>query len=368
MVDLLVSKILSEITIQSHRGPYSVHFVDDAFNSLEALITEKSFLIIDKNFSQIYFENLKHIRARSKYLILEANEANKDLNCFSQYIKALAELGIKRDCTLIAIGGGVIQDITCFIATTLFRGINWVFFPTTLLAQTDSCIGSKSSINVAGIKNLLGTFTPPSEIFISVKLLKSLEPREVQSGVGEMIKVHGIAGISKLKALSADYSKIVSNDEVMAAYIQSSLLIKKEIIEQDEFDNGIRNVMNYGHTFGHAIESSTNYGIAHGIAVTIGVAMASEYSCRQGYISKDHNDLMQDLFLKNQSDSLNFSIDFPIFMKAILADKKNVGTKVAIIIPTNNDFKVEKRLVDANESFRGFCRGFFIAQGFKINE
>ncbi len=362
-----MSNILPEISIKSHRGLYKTQFIDDPFTQLNNYGADKYF-IIDKNISEIYKNELASVLKNPRHIIIEANERNKDLDCFSGYIGKLSEIGVKRDHTLVAIGGGVIQDITCFIASTLFRGMKWVFYPTTLLAQADSCIGSKSSINVAGVKNLMGTFTPPNEIFIATRFLKTLAPQDVLSGVGEMIKVHGIAGINRLSEMNTDYERIINDSNVMAEYIHKSLLIKKEIIEVDEFDTGIRNVMNYGHTFGHAVESATDYGIPHGIAVTIGQAMACSYAYKKGFISSGVFNLANSLLLKNFSTSRETKIQMSIFLSAIKKDKKNVGSQVAIIIPTNDQFKIEKRLVDADESFIQFCRTYFVENGFKVYE
>lgn len=361
-----MSKQLSEISIQSHRGIYKVHFVDDPFKSMENIANEKTYFIVDKNVAEIYEKNLAPILAKSRHIIIVANELSKDLDRFSGYTHSLAEMGVKRDCTLVAVGGGVIQDITCFLASTLFRGMSWFFFPTTLLAQADSCIGSKSSINVAGIKNLMGTFTPPNEIVIGVKFLETLEHKDVLSGVGEMLKVHGIAGIKYLQDISKDYERILSDSDVMNAYIHQSLLIKKGIIEVDEFDTGIRNVMNYGHTFGHAIESATDYGISHGIAVTIGQDMACTYSFEKKFISKEIYEAANKALLKNFGDSRKVKVNFDLFLAAIKKDKKNIGSQVAIIIPVNDLFKIEKRLVNSDDEFINFCKNYFVSTGFVL--
>jgi 3-dehydroquinate synthase len=368
MVDSPVSSQLPEISIKSYRGLYNVQFIDDLFSHLSEVTDTKSVFIIDKNISEIYAAELTPILKKYKFITIEANENNKDLNCFSGYINELIELEIKRDHTLIAIGGGVIQDITCFIASTLFRGMNWHFYPSTLLAQADSCIGSKSSINVAGIKNLMGTFTPPNKIFIAVKFLKTLEHKEILSGLGEMIKVHGIAGIDYLREIDRDYTKIVTDDFMMNQYIYKSLMIKKGIIEIDEFDTGPRNIMNYGHTFGHAIETASNYEIAHGIAVTIGQDMACNYSIKKKFISKPIFEVANSVLRKNFHENTTSKINFIHFLGAIKKDKKNIGSQVAIIIPVNDTFKIEKKLVDADDDFISFCRNYFITNGFTLYE
>lgn len=357
---------LSKIEIKSFKGIYSVDFIDDPFKKMEELINSNVCFIIDKNVSELYKSNMAPIIKNNPHIIIEATEENKDLSKFTQLAIDLTKLGVKRNVTLIAIGGGIIQDITCFLAATLFRGLNWIFFPTTLLAQTDSCIGSKSSINVGGVKNLMGTFTPPNQIYISVPFLKTLNPVEIYSGLGEMIKVHGIAGIKKLIEFSENYDRILNDDSKLQYFLMQSLLIKKEIIEIDEFDTGPRLVMNYGHTFGHAIESATSYKIPHGIAVTIGQSMACEYSFTKSLISAEINELAQNLFNKNLLNFYKSDINFDIFMASIRKDKKNVGQNISLVIPKNNDFKIEKYEVLADSSFIKFCDNYFVKKGFHV--
>lgn len=357
---------LAKIEIKSYKGIYSVDFTDNPFQKLEDLTQQKICLIIDRNVFEIYKKQLSSIITKVPYLVIEATEDNKDLSKFTQFALDLTRLGVKRNVTLVAVGGGIIQDITCFLAATLFRGLNWIFFPTTLLAQADSCIGSKSSINVGGVKNLMGSFTPPNQIYISVQFLKSLNPVEIFSGIGEMIKVHGIAGIKKLTEFSENYEQILNDEAKLQYFLMQSLLIKKAIIEKDEFDTGPRLVMNYGHTFGHAIESASNYEIPHGIAVTIGQSMACQYSLQQSFINNETNQLAQNLFTKNLVSFKKSKINFEIFLNSIRKDKKNVGQNITLIIPKNNEFKIEKLEVLADENFIQFCRHYFDNEGFHV--
>ncbi len=136
-------------------------------------------------------------------------------------------MNVNRENKLVAIGGGIIQDITCFLASTIMRGLPWIFYPTTLLAQSDSCIGSKSSINSGEIKNILGTFTPPEQVVIDVDFLQTLEQREIFSGIGEMIKVHAINHPLSFNLISDAYERIIGEQMLMEEFIHSSLSMKK---------------------------------------------------------------------------------------------------------------------------------------------
>ena len=166
---------------------------------------------------------------------------------------------------LIVIGGGITQDVGGFAAAIYKRGINWIFIPTTILSMTDSCIGSKVSIN-RGSKNMLGLFGAPNKIFISDYFLNSLSKHDITSGIGEALKLSLIGGIQSYKYFLDQYNK-----KNYINIIKISSLIKKQLIEYDEFDENERRVLNYGHTIGHAIESVSNYFIPHGIAVLIGM-------------------------------------------------------------------------------------------------
>ena len=191
------------LNIHSFFGDYKVVFDLSAFQKInEQLKDTNYFFIIDKNIVNLYSSSFSALKQNPRVLIIEATETNKSLDKFCGYIESLVSMGIQRNHCLIAIGGGIIQDISCFIAATLFRGLNWLFYPTTLLAQADSCIGSKSSINVGKIKNLLGTFTPPNEIIICTTFLQTLKLDELKSGIGEMLKVHAIKGPNAFKEIA----------------------------------------------------------------------------------------------------------------------------------------------------------------------
>ena len=139
--------------------------------------------------------------------------------------------------------------------------VEWNFVPTTLLSQADSCIGSKSSINCNNVKNVLGTFTPPKNVLIYSEFLKTLQLREIKSGIGEMLKVHAISGVDDFNSIKKVYKDLFKKQDIMLNKIYKSLIIKKKFIEIDEFDKGPRNIFNYGHSFGHAIERATNFKI-----------------------------------------------------------------------------------------------------------
>ena len=348
---------LPAMTIQSHRGPYQVRF-GALFEGLENGLNPGEYLIIDERVARLYSKPLEAVLSSGSVLKIEATEENKSLEKFSFYVECLLAAGVKRDSTLVAVGGGILQDIAAFIAATLHRGIAWRFYPTTLLAQADSCIGSKSSVNVGRFKNQMGTFTPPQEILISSEVLESLGQVEIQSGIGEMIKVHIISGWDDVRTIAADYPKLFSDKECLVGTIWRSLEIKKQKIEIDEFDKNERLIMNYGHSFGHAIESATGYAVPHGIAVTLGMDMANEVSLQKGLLDQETYDELHLLLTANYAGFEDFPIPEEPFFSALAKDKKNSGGELTLIL-LRGPGKVFRGHYPHDASFRSICTGFF---------
>jgi len=325
--------VSKEIRIRSHKGEYVAGFVKAGIGDLDKNPTEDAVYIIDKNVAKLYEHRLSNVLESEKVLLIEATEENKSLEKFPAYVDQLVEMKVRRGQSLVAIGGGIIQDITCFLASTMMRGLPWIFYPTTLLAQSDSCIGSKSSINSGDVKNILGTFTPPEKIVIDVDFLETLEEKDIHSGVGEMLKVHAIDSPESFDRISCNFEKIISDSGVMEHFVYDSLIIKKKLIEIDEFDTGPRNVMNYGHSFGHAIETATNYTIPHGIAVTIGMDMANYVASTLDVSSVEHFDRMHEVLEKNCKAYRPVYIDSGLLINALAKDKKNSATQLRLILP-----------------------------------
>lgn len=329
-------------------------FDAEALARLDESAPPGTHFIVDANVARLYERDLGRVLSSHSVLLVEASEASKSLERLPCYVDHLVARAIRRHHRLIAIGGGVIQDITCFLAATLLRGVAWEFYPTTLLAQADSCIGSKSSINAGAAKNILGTFTPPARIFVTPRVLKTLTDVDRRSGVGEMLKVHAIAGPGDFDAIAGDYARLLSDDAVMQRYIRRSLEIKKAIIEIDEFDQGPRNVMNYGHSFGHAIETATDYGVPHGIAVTIGMDMANYVAAGLKVAPVSHFQRMHGVLRANYAGFERTPIPFERFVTALAKDKKNTDCELSLILPGQDGLvRVIRR--PADESFMRAC-------------
>lgn len=347
------------LLIQSLRGAYSVTFNPALLSAHGQLLDGLPHFLIDANVARLYASELQDIVAHPNAIIIEATEENKSLERTIPVFERLVSNKVRRDQMLVAIGGGVIQDITCFIASTLLRGLPWRFVPTTLLAQADSCIGSKSSINLGATKNILGTFNPPNEIVIHTGFLDTLERKDIHSGIGEILKVHAIDGADAFDRVAADFDLLFSDRKVLLNYIRSALLIKRRYIEQDEFDRGIRNIFNYGHSFGHAIESASGYAVPHGIAVTIGMDIANYVAVKRSLLPAAHYRRMHAILRRNYADFTRTSIALDALLSALLKDKKNSSTMLRLVFPVGEHAAIERMEVAPDGTFRSQCADFF---------
>jgi 3-dehydroquinate synthase len=352
------------LVVQSHKGAYSVAFAHNLLDDCQRLHSGQPHFLVDANVARLYGGRLRTVLDHPHTLIIEATEENKSIERIIPVIERLVANNVRRDHILVAIGGGIIQDITCFIASTLMRGMAWKFVPTTLLAQADSCIGSKSSINLSKTKNILGTFNPPNEIIISTEFLDTLEDKDVRSGIGEILKVHAIDSAAAFDHLADDYDNLRSDRNMLLAYVRQALLIKRRFIETDEFDRGIRNVFNYGHSFGHAIESATDFSIPHGVAVTMGADMANRIATLRGLLPERHYLRMNRTLRKNYAPFSATLIPVDRMLAALMKDKKNTSSKLVLILPVGEEAKIKRVEVTPDDVFREQCRLFL--EGMKV--
>lgn len=343
------------LVIQSHKGPYSVAFADDLLGDCRRLLAGQPHFLVDSNVARLYADALAPVMRHPHTVVIEAIEENKSIERVIPVIEKLVANKVRRDHVMVAIGGGVIQDITCFIASTLMRGVTWKFVPTTLLAQADSCIGSKSSINLGATKNILGTFNPPKEIYVSTAFLDTLEDKEIRSGVGEILKVHAIEGASAFDRAAIDYDAMIRDRSVLLKYVRQALLTKQRYIEEDEFDRGTRNVFNYGHSFGHAIEAATDFGVPHGIAVTMGMNMANRIAAMRGLVSDAHYRRMHPVLRKNYAAHERDSVPADALLSALMKDKKNTSSKLVLIMPVGEQADIKRVEAAPDETFAAQC-------------
>lgn len=305
---------MRKINISSKFRNYEVEFISDIQLSLKKE-NEETIFIIDK------FINSK-IKLNKKKIVIQSSELKKNFSNLQTIIQKLLNLKISRDTKIICIGGGVVQDITSFLSSIIFRGIDWYFYPTTIISQCDSCIGGKTSINFNGFKNLIGNFYPPKKIKIDTKILRYLKSREILSGLGEMSHYYFLSK-KKYAFFFGNLYRVPKNKDILKKFIYQSLEIKKKFIEKDEFDTGKRLILNFGHTFGHAIEKTTNFKVPHGIAVAHGIQIALFFSNKLGLLKKSKFLLMNNDIKKITDLSPLKKINLNLFIKNLDKDKKH---------------------------------------------
>lgn len=330
-------------------GTYSVKFVEDLSKILLTLAENPNMIfIVDEKVIRLFNQDFDVILHSARIVRIQCDEQNKTINYCQEIIRDLIKFKVRKDDRLVAVGGGITQDIVAFISSIIFRGVEWEFLPTTLLAQCDSCIGSKSSINFDNFKNLLGTFNPPSNIYLYRGFLNTLTESEIRSGIGEMLHYFFTEGIELADEITSQISELLSDRSKLSYFIKNSLRIKKKIIEIDEFDHSIRHIFNYGHTFGHALEAITHYAIPHGQAITLGMDLANYISFKLGYINSIEFDKMHLILSKNMPSFEFTTANITDYVNALSKDKKNKANKIGCIL-TKGIGKVEKHFIENDE-------------------
>lgn len=325
---------LSDIEIRSSFGAYQIKF--------QAVNPDKfddSFFLVDKNMeSRLNLEE-------NKSIFVNAIEADKSLKVVEDVMVQLSKRGMTKNNELVVIGGGYLQDVGTLVASLYMRGIKWTYAPTTLAAMGDSCIGGKSSINAGDVKNLVGNFYPPSKVLIDTSFTSTLPNLEIIAGISEIIKIC----FARSYETFAECSKLIedwngnSNQDSLKEVIQLSLRSKKYFVEEDEFDIGIRKLLNFGHSFGHALESASDYRIPHGVAVLIGMIAASQHPHSE--VSAETQTLIASslAFCKIIGEEIEAEIsnvDFGKFSQALAKDKKNTNSDLVLILPSSSGLEI----------------------------
>lgn len=347
-----------QIIIQSKLKNYSLEFVNDVFPLLEKMVYDGSFVIIDSSVYELFHEKFKSFLRNDFYLLIQATEFHKSYDYCGKVINELINKKIRKNCKLVAIGGGIIQDISAFVASILFRGLDWSFIPTTLLAQADSCIGGKTSINFGEVKNTIGNFNPPTKIYIDLVFLNSLQVDDIKSGIGEILHFYFYNNSHMLDRLVDNYNDLLRNRAFLKEHIMESLRIKKSVIEVDEFDKDERNKFNYGHTFGHALESVTHYSVKHGQAVTIGMDIANLLSVKLGLLDEATYNIIHKKLKINFPDYDLTTINVEKYVSFLSRDKKNTDDQLVCILSEGKGKLVKKKII-ADREIKDFLASYF---------
>ncbi len=326
-------------SVQSNIHDYEVSFEKTA-NFIDTLINiPQACFVIDENVWSIYAKTLLRKIPNTETIVLPIGEERKNLETVQELYDQLVKRPAKRNLTLISFGGGILQDITGFAASTIYRGVNWIFVPTTLLAQADSCIGSKTSLNYRNFKNLIGTFFPPMKIHIYPAFITTQLDPDFYSGIGEVVKLHLMGGGKHYHELVQYFPALLKRDKtVLLRAIQQSLKVKLSYMMNDEFDMGKRNLLNYGHDFGHALESASDFSVPHGQAVIFGMLAANLIAQKRDLLDESiGKEIAEMLLIPSLVVKLTAkATDSATMINAMKKDKKRTGDKLALIMMTND--------------------------------
>jgi len=316
------------LNIKSTISDYSVNFIDNIEDIVVFLNQENNIIVVDSNIDKLYplFNQFDTIK-------IDCNEETKTLEGATKLLNDLIKKKANIKTKLIVVGGGILQDLVGFCASIYCRGIEYILFPTTLLSQADSCIGGKTSINFSSKKNILGTFYPPSQIIICTEFLNTLKKIDYISGLGE---------IYKFSILQNKIKEFNPNEDIRQMLIDG-LKYKNSILLLDEFDKKERRFLNYGHTFGHALESVSKYQIPHGLAVILGCMIATRLAYELNYKVNNYKEILEkgiSLFRESnlKLESEWFNLDS--LMTIVKSDKKSTG-KLTMVLVDDKPFLVD---------------------------
>lgn len=324
---------------------YKIIFKEDISsfkNYVKDLKGDKVAIISDSNVSALYDGVLDDAFTNKEVYsyVFKAGEDSKNAENYLQILNFLAKNNFKRKDTVVAFGGGVVGDLAGFVAGTYMRGINLIMIPTTLLSMVDSSVGGKTAINLDSGKNLVGVFYQPSLVYICLEFLKTLNSREMLSGMGEVVKYAFIGDTINSEEIKKGVTKEL---------IYNCVEIKANIVEKDEREENERKLLNLGHTIGHAIEKATNYHISHGECVLIGIKKVIEISQKINDLTKENAKKAEEI-LSLAGSKLSISFDKNQLIKYVKTDKKGQGNKVDLIL-LNNNLKSEIKTIEIDKLY-----------------
>lgn len=283
-------------------------------------------IITDVNVKRFYQNNFPS----HPVITIQTGEKIKNLDTVRSIYGKLVEFGVDRSTVIIGIGGGIVCDITGFVASTFLRGVKFGFVSSTLLSQVDASVGGKNGVNFQGYKNMVGVFNQPEFVICDLNLLNTLPQKEVLCGLAEIVKHAAIGNADLFKYLEEHYQKVLALDTgVIERLVYDSIVIKSAIVNKDEKEKGERRKLNFGHTFGHAIEKTT--GARHGEAVSAGMVMASELSVKRRHLQPKAAQRIKSL-LRNLKLPTRLQADRKTVFDALQKDKKRQGDGIYFVL------------------------------------
>ena len=297
-------------------------------DNLERLLPEGRVVVItDANIDRLYHPLVE----RFEHIIIGNGETNKTLQTVENIYRQLMAMGADRSTFLLGIGGGIVTDVTGFVAATYMRGLDFGFVSTTLLGAVDASVGGKNGVNVAQYKNMVGTFLQPRFVVADVAMLRTLPEREWRAGLAEVVKAAVIGDSELFGLLEQSSESLRSTPELLHDVVVRAIRLKADIVERDEREGGIRRVLNLGHTLGHAIEKATNR-YNHGEAVAIGLSMIAEAAVRRGVMVAEGARRIDNL-LERLGFVLRSDIATNELFREVRYDKKRQGESIRVVLP-----------------------------------
>lgn len=353
----------NNFTVKSFPKNYEVKISNKNFDFKKKINDKESIIIIDKKIFKIYFS--RGIIRNKKIIKINAQEKEKDLKTINKILNFFVKNNVSKNNKIYAIGGGIIQDLAGYSCAVYKRGLSWVYVPTTFLGMTDSCVGGKVGINFGKAKNLAALFSAPSKVLININYLDTLSKKDLLSGLGEALRLHLTGGNYFVKKFQKDIDGALKfNKKNLINIIKHSLLVKKAVVEEDEYEFDIRRSMNFGHSYGHALEVLCNHSIPHGKAVTIGMCVETILCSKKFKIPKKISELIMSLSIKllNNEDYKNLrKIDLKKLNLVMLKDKKTLNGIIKLTVPKKLGFikfynqKLDKNnineIIEANKIF-----------------
>lgn len=302
-----------------------------ATGALQKYTKKTAAIVTDSTVGPLYGKKLA-AQTGAKIITIPAGEKSKTMQTAMTVAHKLLAAGVDRSSCIIGLGGGVVTDLTGFVASTLMRGIPFTLIPTSLLAMVDAALGGKTGVNLAEGKNLIGTFAQPQKIIIDPLVLKTLPQKEFENGLAESIK-EGVIGDPLLFRLLSEKTALVHkrHQKTLTEIIKRSVQVKATIVTQDENEKGVRMHLNYGHTLGHAIERASNFKIPHGHGVSMGMCYANDCAVKKGLLSKKTADAIKQCLM-----AYNLPTEYKITPKMrnfLQYDKKKKRGKLQWILP-----------------------------------
>ncbi|MFH1241348.1 MAG: 3-dehydroquinate synthase [Pseudomonadota bacterium] len=305
----------------------STILIGESIKNLQKYIPSEGVVIItDNNVRHYYWKDFPSC----KVIEIGIGEKIKNLETVRTIYGRLVELEADRSSFIVGIGGGIVCDIAGFVASTYLRGVRFGFVSTTLLSQVDASVGGKNGVNFRGYKNMVGVFNQPEFVICDLNLLRSLPREDILCGFAEIVKHAAIADVNLFSYLEQHYERALKlKSDVIEKLVYDSIVIKSSIVNRDEKEGGERRKLNFGHTFGHAIEKST--GINHGESVSIGMIIASLLSEKRGYLQAKDRERIEEL-LKKLNLPTRLQLDGGKVLDALRKDKKRIGETINFVL------------------------------------